>query len=85
MLAPDGRSVAFAVTTTDLPAIQRQTNIWRVDADGQNEERDDLEDDERRRNSDEAEDADGGRDGQENDHDAAETERHLAFNLVLKH
>ena len=35
-LAPDGRSVAFAVTTTDLPAIQRQTNIWRVDADGQN-------------------------------------------------
>ena len=35
-LSPDGRSVAFAVTTTDLPAIQRQTNIWRVDADGQN-------------------------------------------------
>ena len=35
-LSPDGRSVAFAVTTTDLPAIQQQTNIWRVDADGQN-------------------------------------------------
>jgi dipeptidyl aminopeptidase/acylaminoacyl peptidase len=33
-IAPDGRSVAFALTTTDLPAIQRQTNVWRVDADG---------------------------------------------------
>jgi dipeptidyl aminopeptidase/acylaminoacyl peptidase len=35
-LSPDGQSVAFAATTTDLPAIQRQTNIWRVDADGRN-------------------------------------------------
>jgi dipeptidyl aminopeptidase/acylaminoacyl peptidase len=33
-IAPDGRSVAFAVTTTDLRAIRRQTNLWRVDADG---------------------------------------------------
>ncbi|HYN03681.1 MAG TPA: S9 family peptidase, partial [Vicinamibacteria bacterium] len=33
-IAPDGRSVAFAVTTTDLPAIRRQTDLWRVDADG---------------------------------------------------
>jgi dipeptidyl aminopeptidase/acylaminoacyl peptidase len=33
-IAPDGRSVAFAVTTTDLPGIRRQTNLWRVDADG---------------------------------------------------
>ncbi len=33
-IAPDGRSVAFAVTTTDLPAIRRQTNLWRVGADG---------------------------------------------------
>ncbi len=33
-IAPDGRSVAFAVTTTDLPAVRRQTNLWRVDADG---------------------------------------------------
>jgi len=33
-IAPDGRGVAFAVTTTDLPAIHRQTNLWRVDADG---------------------------------------------------
>ena len=35
-IAPDGRSVAFAVTTTDLPAIQRRTRLWRVDADGGN-------------------------------------------------
>ncbi len=34
-IAPDGRSVAFALTTTDLPAIRRQTNLWRVDALGQ--------------------------------------------------
>jgi dipeptidyl aminopeptidase/acylaminoacyl peptidase len=33
-IAPDGRSVAFAVTTTDLPKVRRQTNLWRVDADG---------------------------------------------------
>jgi dipeptidyl aminopeptidase/acylaminoacyl peptidase len=35
-IAPDGRSVAFAVTTTDLPAVHRQTNLWRADADGSN-------------------------------------------------
>ncbi|HYN41103.1 MAG TPA: S9 family peptidase, partial [Thermoanaerobaculia bacterium] len=35
-IAPDGRSVAFAVTTTDLPAVKRWTNLWRVDADGRN-------------------------------------------------
>lgn len=35
-ISPDGRSVAFAVTTTDLPAIKRWTNLWRVDADGKN-------------------------------------------------
>jgi dipeptidyl aminopeptidase/acylaminoacyl peptidase len=35
-IAPDGRSVAFAVTTTDLPAAHRQTNLWRADADGRN-------------------------------------------------
>jgi dipeptidyl aminopeptidase/acylaminoacyl peptidase len=35
-LSPDGRSVVFTVTTTDLPAIQRQANVWRVDADGKN-------------------------------------------------
>ena len=35
-IAPDGRSVAFAATTTDLPKVQRQTRLWRVDADGRN-------------------------------------------------
>jgi dipeptidyl aminopeptidase/acylaminoacyl peptidase len=33
-VAPDGRSVVFAVTTTDLPAIERQTALRRVGADG---------------------------------------------------
>jgi dipeptidyl aminopeptidase/acylaminoacyl peptidase len=33
-IAPDGRSIAFALTTTDLPAIRRQTNLWSVGADG---------------------------------------------------
>jgi dipeptidyl aminopeptidase/acylaminoacyl peptidase len=28
--------VAFAVTVTDLPAVKRQTNLWRVDAAGAN-------------------------------------------------
>lgn len=35
-IAPDGRSVAFAVTETDLPKVQRHTRVWRVDADGGN-------------------------------------------------
>ncbi len=35
-IAPDGRSVAFSLTTTDLPAVKRQTNLWRVGADGKN-------------------------------------------------
>ena len=35
-IAPDGRSVAFAVTTTDLPKVARQTRLWRVDADARN-------------------------------------------------
>jgi dipeptidyl aminopeptidase/acylaminoacyl peptidase len=34
--APDGRSVAFTVTETDLPKVQRQTRLWRADADGRN-------------------------------------------------
>ena len=33
-IAPDGRSVAFTVTTTDLDAIHRQTNLWIVAGDG---------------------------------------------------
>jgi len=36
VIAPDGRSLAFTVTTTDLPAVKRWTNLWRVDADGKN-------------------------------------------------
>lgn len=35
-VAPDGKSVAFTVTTTDLPAVKRWTNVWRVDSDGKN-------------------------------------------------
>ena len=33
-IAPDGRSVAFAVTTTDLPKVERHSRLWRVDSDG---------------------------------------------------
>jgi dipeptidyl aminopeptidase/acylaminoacyl peptidase len=33
-VAPDGRSVVFTVTTTDLPAIERQTALHRVGVDG---------------------------------------------------
>jgi dipeptidyl aminopeptidase/acylaminoacyl peptidase len=33
-VAPDGRSVAYVVTTTDLPKVERHSRIWRVDADG---------------------------------------------------
>jgi dipeptidyl aminopeptidase/acylaminoacyl peptidase len=33
-IAPDGRSIAFTVTTTNLQAIHRQTNLWRADSDG---------------------------------------------------
>jgi len=33
-IAPDGDHVVYAVTTTDLPAVHRQTNLWRVDAGG---------------------------------------------------
>ena len=36
VVAPDGRSLAFTVTSTDLPAVKRWTNLWRVDADGKN-------------------------------------------------
>jgi len=35
-IAPDGRSVAFVVTTTDLPKVERHSRLWRVDADGGN-------------------------------------------------
>ncbi len=36
VIAPDGKSLAFTVTSTDLPAVKRWTNLWRVDADGKN-------------------------------------------------
>ncbi len=36
VISPDGKSVAFSVTSTDLPAVKRWTNLWRVDADGKN-------------------------------------------------
>ena len=35
-IAPGGRSLAFTVTTTDLQAVKRWTNLWRADADGKN-------------------------------------------------
>jgi dipeptidyl aminopeptidase/acylaminoacyl peptidase len=35
-IAPDGRSVAYIVTTTDLPKVERHARVWRVDADGGN-------------------------------------------------
>jgi dipeptidyl aminopeptidase/acylaminoacyl peptidase len=35
-IAPDGRSVAFTVTATNLEAIHRQANLWSVDAEGKN-------------------------------------------------
>lgn len=35
-ISPDGKSVVFSVTSTDLPAVKRWTNLWRVDADGKN-------------------------------------------------
>jgi dipeptidyl aminopeptidase/acylaminoacyl peptidase len=34
-ISPDGRTVAFAVTTTDLPAVERRTNLWWAGADGE--------------------------------------------------
>jgi dipeptidyl aminopeptidase/acylaminoacyl peptidase len=35
-ISPDGRSVAFVVTTTDLPKVERHSRVWRVDAEGAN-------------------------------------------------
>jgi dipeptidyl aminopeptidase/acylaminoacyl peptidase len=35
-VSADGRSVAFTVTTTDLPKVERHSRLWRVDADGRN-------------------------------------------------
>jgi dipeptidyl aminopeptidase/acylaminoacyl peptidase len=35
-LSPDGRSVLYTVSTTDLPRAKRTTTIWMIDADGGN-------------------------------------------------
>jgi len=35
-LSPDGRSVLFTVTTSDLPRAKRNTRVWIMDADGGN-------------------------------------------------
>ena len=33
-VAPDGTSVVYTLTTSDIRAVKRTTNLWRVDADG---------------------------------------------------
>jgi dipeptidyl aminopeptidase/acylaminoacyl peptidase len=33
-LTPDGKTVVYAVTTTDLPAVKRHRRLWRVGSDG---------------------------------------------------
>jgi dipeptidyl aminopeptidase/acylaminoacyl peptidase len=35
-LAPDGKTVVYAVSTSDLPRAKRTTQIWLMDADGRN-------------------------------------------------
>src|SRR5258708_4808592 len=35
-LSPDGKTLAFTVTTSDLPRAKRSSKIWLMDADGQN-------------------------------------------------
>src|SRR5512132_3075597 len=35
-VSPDGRSVIYALTTSDLPRAKRVTHIWMMDANGQN-------------------------------------------------
>jgi len=35
-IAPDGQTVAFVATATDLPKIERHSRVWRVDTDGTN-------------------------------------------------
>src|SRR5438477_7098189 len=35
-LSPDGKTLAFTVTTSDLPHAKRTTRVWLMDADGQN-------------------------------------------------
>jgi dipeptidyl aminopeptidase/acylaminoacyl peptidase len=35
-LSPDGKTIAYKLTTSDLKAVKRWSQIWRVDADGAN-------------------------------------------------
>src|SRR5215510_3130391 len=35
-LSPDGRSVVYAMTSSDLPRAKRSTHIWMMDIDGKN-------------------------------------------------
>src|SRR5207302_4657822 len=35
-LSPDDKTLAFTVSTSNLPHAKRTTNIWVMDADGQN-------------------------------------------------
>ena len=35
-LSPDGKTVVYAVSTSDLPRAKRTTQVWLMDADGRN-------------------------------------------------
>ncbi len=35
-LSPDGRTIVYKVTTSDLGTVKRQANLWRIDPDGAN-------------------------------------------------
>jgi dipeptidyl aminopeptidase/acylaminoacyl peptidase len=35
-VAPDGRSIVYRVTTSDLTSMKREANLWRVEPDGAN-------------------------------------------------
>ncbi|HEX9203724.1 MAG TPA: S9 family peptidase, partial [Vicinamibacteria bacterium] len=35
-LAPDGKTIVYKVTTSDLGAVKRQANLWRIDPNGAN-------------------------------------------------
>src|SRR5262245_66463057 len=36
VISPDGRTIAYAVTSRDLASGKESVNLWRVDADGRN-------------------------------------------------
>ena len=35
-VSPDGKTIAYKVTTSDLGAVKRQANLWRIDPEGAN-------------------------------------------------